>query len=73
MRIESTDPISLHDVPPPLEAHPYVVEGEGENALKIYFENDQNRKTYLDIPVEHPGDDFEHNLDNPVPMGVDAD
>ena len=65
MIVSTTDPISLVDVPNP-EAHPFVVEGEGENALKIYFENEENKNTYLGIDVEHPGEDFETNLDNPV-------
>lgn len=65
MIISTTDPISLVDVANP-EAHPFVVEGEGENALKIYFENEDNRNTYLGIEVEQPDEDFETNLDNPV-------
>ncbi|WP_455208134.1 hypothetical protein [Kaarinaea lacus] len=65
MIISTTDPISLVDVPNP-EGHPFVVEGDGDNALKIYFENEDNKNTYLGIVVEHPGEDFETNLDNPV-------
>lgn len=65
MIVSTTDPISLVDVPNP-EAHPFVVEGEGDNALKIYFENEENKNTYLGIEVEHPGEDIETNLDNPV-------
>jgi len=58
MRIETTDPISLHDVPLPLEEHPFIVEGSGRDALKIYFENEHNKQEYLAIDVEHPGEDF---------------
>ncbi|WP_455200862.1 hypothetical protein [Kaarinaea lacus] len=65
MIISTTDPISLTDVQNP-ETHPFVVEGEGENALKIYFENEENKNIYLGIDVEHPGEDFENNLDNHV-------
>lgn len=65
MIVSTTDPISLVDVPNP-EAHPFVVEGEGDNALKIYFENEENKNTYLGIEVEHPGKDIETNLDNLV-------
>ena len=65
MIILTTDPISLVDVPNP-EAHTFVVEGDGDNALKTYFENEDHKNTYLDIAVEHPGEDFETNLDNPV-------
>jgi len=65
MIISTTDPISLTDVQNP-ESHPFVVEGDGDNALKIYFENEENKSAYLGIPVEPPGEDFETNLDNPV-------
>jgi hypothetical protein len=44
------DPISLNDVKD-LEHAPYVIEGEGQNALKIYFESEQNKREYLDTPV----------------------
>lgn len=65
MRISTTDPITLHDVPHP-EQHPFIVEGSGANALKIYFESEENKRAYLEIAVEHPGEDFETNLDNPA-------
>ncbi|WP_455196323.1 hypothetical protein [Kaarinaea lacus] len=65
MIVSTTDPISLVNVQNP-EAHPFVVEGEGDNALKIYFENEENKNTYLGIEVEHPGKDIETNLDNLV-------
>lgn len=68
MRVQTTDPISgvtLKD----LEGRPYVIEGQGEGALKIYFENEENKKAYLEIETEHPGKDFTTNLDNPAPMG----
>ncbi|GMQ77126.1 MAG: hypothetical protein BMS9Abin01_2440 [Gammaproteobacteria bacterium] len=65
MRIQTTDPITLNTVEDP-ENHPFIIEGEGENALKIYFETEENKKAYLDIDIEHPGEDFEVNLNNPV-------
>ncbi|MGD8569656.1 MAG: hypothetical protein PVJ39_16345 [Gammaproteobacteria bacterium] len=65
MIISTTDPISLVEVQNP-GSHPFIVEGEGENALKIYFENEENKNVYLGISVELPGEDFEHNLDNLV-------
>jgi len=70
MRISTTDPITLNEVTHP-ENRPFVVEGKGDSALKIYFESEANKKAYLDINVEHPGKDFEHNLDNPSPMAGD--
>lgn len=68
MRVQTTDPISGVTIKNP-EGYPYVIEGEGEGALKIYFENEENKKAYLEIETEHPGRDFTTNLDNPAPMG----
>jgi len=65
MRISTTDPISGADIKN-LDASPFVIEGEGEGALKIYFENEENKKAYLGIATEHPGEDFTTNLNNPV-------
>ena len=50
MRISTLDPISMNDVTD-TENAPYVIEGEGPNALKIYFESQANKAEYLDIPV----------------------
>ncbi|MES9843745.1 MAG: hypothetical protein ABW162_05380 [Candidatus Sedimenticola sp. PURPLELP] len=47
----TTDPISLHDVPDP-EEHPCVYEGDGDHGIEIYFENEENRETYLAIEME---------------------
>ena len=44
----TTDPISLHEVPDP-ENHPCVYEGDGDNGIEIFFENEENRQTYLNI------------------------
>lgn len=68
MRVSTLDPISMNDVTDTDNA-PFVLEGEGENALKIYFENEANKAEYLGIETEHPGEDFEHSLDNPAGMG----
>jgi len=65
MIVSTTDPISLVDIRNP-ETHPFVIEGEGENALKIYFENEANKNAYLGIEVDHPDEDFETNLDDPT-------
>ena len=64
MIVQTTDPITGNDVQD-LENAPYVEDG----GLKIYFESDESKRIYLDIEVEHPGEDFEHSLDNPVSMG----
>ena len=50
MITSTLDPISMNDVTD-LEHAPYVVEGEGQNALKIYFENEAYKSEYLDIPL----------------------
>lgn len=68
MRIETTDPITGVTIRNP-ESHPYVIEGSGDSALKIYFESEESKREYLSISVEHPGSDFTTNLDNPAPMG----
>lgn len=52
MHIRSTtDPITLHDVHDP-ENHPCLYEGDGDNGLEIYFENEENRKIYMDMKLE---------------------
>ena len=66
MIITTTDPITGEDLVNP-ETKPFVLEGKGHLAVKIYFESEESRRAYLDIEVEHPGDDFTVNLDNPDP------
>ena len=46
MIITTTDPITgehLHN----LASKPFVVEGHGRLAVKIYFESEETRRTYL--------------------------
>jgi hypothetical protein len=47
----TTDPISLREVQDP-ENHPCVYDGDGDNGLEIYFENEENRRIYLETKVE---------------------
>lgn len=47
----TTDPISLHNVPDP-DNHPCLYEGDGENGLEIYFENEENKKIYMEMELE---------------------
>ena len=58
----TTDPISLREVPDP-EHHPCVYEGDGDNGLEIYFENETNRQIYLNMKIDGnivlKGDDSE--------------
>lgn len=66
----TTDPISLYDVPDP-DNHSCLHEGDGENGLEIYFENEENKQIYMKmelevkkIPVGNDSDDYvaEDNL-----------
>ena len=50
MNIHTLDPITLNDVTD-LENAPFVIEGEGKGAIKIYFESEENKGEYLDIPM----------------------
>ena len=54
MRYQTTDPITGNDVTS-LETAPFVIEGSGEDALKIYFESEQSKKAYLDTDFEELG------------------
>jgi hypothetical protein len=54
MRIQTTDPINGNDVTV-TDHSPFVVEGSGDDALKIYFNSDENRRIYLDIETEDLG------------------
>ncbi|MGQ9686080.1 MAG: hypothetical protein ACUVT2_07215 [Thiobacillaceae bacterium] len=40
------DPITLNDVTD-LDNAPYLIEGNGSSAMKIYFESEANRQEYL--------------------------
>ncbi len=51
----TTDPITLHDVPNPT-GHPYILDGDMDNGLLIYFENDRNREIFREL------DDDDHKL-----------
>ena len=48
----TTDPISLRDVPNP-EQHPCMYDGDADNGLEIYFENEENLRLYQELK---PGD-----------------
>lgn len=70
MKNVTLDPISLNDVTDLANA-PFVIEGSGANAMKIYFESESNKQEYLDTPthsgVQSPGlkQIFEDMADNP--------
>lgn len=58
----TTDPISLYDIQDP-DDHPCLYEGDGENGLEIYFENEENKQIYMDMELE----------DKKVLIGNDSD
>jgi len=73
MNIYTLDPITLNDVTD-LENAPYVIEGEGDKAIKIYFESVENKCEYLETPMhgsdgesgaalKHIFDEMAENLD----------
>ena len=47
MIITTTDPITGEDIRNP-EFKPFVIEGRGHLAIKIYFESEETRRQYLD-------------------------
>jgi len=48
MLTQTTDPITGRDVTDPEHA-PFVVEGQGDRALKIFFESEDSKREYLAI------------------------
>ena len=52
MRICLTDPISGNDVPN-ITLAPFVIEGRGEGAIKIYFESERNKAEYQGVELEY--------------------
>ena len=71
MRTCTTDPISGKDVTN-LHSAPFVIEGRGDGALKVYFETEANKADYLGVELEDSGQDLDMNLDNPQSMGGEA-
>lgn len=68
--VSTTDPISFNDIEDPTGL-PYVVEGDADHNVVIYFESQANRQAYLEIPVEHPTSELPLNLDNPTDDMID--
>ncbi|MDJ0805835.1 MAG: hypothetical protein QNJ78_03290 [Gammaproteobacteria bacterium] len=70
MRTTTLDPMSLNDVTD-LENAPFILEGEGDSAIKIYFETEKNRDEYLEMEIHGAGDlsglkqIFDDMADNP--------
>jgi YHS domain-containing protein len=68
-RVETTDPITGRDIKD-TTGKPFVVDSGPEDELTIYFESEESKRQFLEIPVEHP---VEHrlNLDNPTDIMID--
>lgn len=53
MRVTTRDPMTGNDVKNPATA-PFVLEGQGEGALRIHFESEETRQEYLAILPRTP-------------------
>ena len=56
MIVTTTDPITGREITNP-EQHPFLVEGEGVYALKIYFESEATKLAYLESENEDSAPD----------------
>lgn len=53
MNVRTTvDPISGNEVSN-ITMAPCVYDGDGDNGIEIYFENEQDRETYLELGNDH--------------------
>jgi len=68
-RMVTTDPVTGHDIRG-LERSPCTIERGSEDELAIYFESEESKRAYMDIPIEHPID-HHINLDNPTNIMID--
>ena len=54
MIVTTIDPVTGNRVCD-LEHHPFIIEGSGMAALKIYFESETSKQVYLSAQPEPPG------------------
>jgi hypothetical protein len=54
MIVTTIDPVTGNKVTD-LEHHPFVVEGSGVAAMKIYFESEATKRAYLMAQPDDPG------------------
>lgn len=54
MIVTTIDPVTRNKVTD-LEHHPFVVEGSGVAAMKIYFESEDSKRAYLMAQPDDPG------------------
>ncbi len=57
MIVTTTDPVTGKVVFNP-EAHPFLIEGQGEYALKIYFESEATKRAYQEHDEDQAEDGF---------------
>ncbi|MES9863649.1 MAG: hypothetical protein ABW157_21300 [Candidatus Thiodiazotropha sp. LLP2] len=69
MNIRTTmDPVTLHEVSNP-EEHPCLYEGDGENGVEIFFENEETKRIYMDMKLEDRKIVCGNDTDDYIPEG----
>jgi YHS domain-containing protein len=68
MQICTIDPISGNDVKD-LNSAPFVIEGRGKHAMKIYFESEKNKVEYQGYDPGQAGDDWNLDVEFPRSSG----
>jgi len=61
-RLSTTDPMTGNDVEDATN-HPHLMDGN----LTVYFETEETRKAYQDMPINHPNEHL------PFPASIDDD
>jgi len=64
-REERTDPITGNTIDN-TEGHPWLQEGDPDNGLTIYFENENSMNEYIAIKKERPEQDLRKTLSNDI-------
>lgn len=62
MIVTTTDPVTGQEVSNP-DTHPFLIEGEGDYALKIHFESEATKRAYLEHEAAHNEGDFFSDFD----------
>ncbi|MBL7002583.1 MAG: hypothetical protein ISR69_00980 [Gammaproteobacteria bacterium] len=65
-QIETTDPITQVNLDSLIDK-PYVVESNEEDNLVIYFENEQNKQTFLSDGTSYPLCHYKNHISFPHP------
>lgn len=68
--VHSIDPITGKDLGDKRDL-PYVVENTSDGELTIYFESEESRQAYLEMPPKDPAKDFKKSLSDPVDNNID--